>query len=237
MYRNLARLYDLIHADKDYRKEASLLHAVAQRVGRSYGRDHLDVGCGTGRHLEQLRRWYSCTGLDKSPAMLGIAGKRLPEVTFVSASMETFSLRKRFDLITLLFGTLGYARTIPRMERTVMNLAYHLKPGGVLLVAPWYTPSAWKGRFISGRIGQGPGVTVARVTRFSTPRPRISEFETHYLIGTRTQIRHVRDSQQLGLFRDEEVQASFTKAGLRSYHMKKFLGSANGLHVGVKNLD
>lgn len=234
MYRDLARYYDIVYADKDYRKEALLLQSVAQKRGRSKGRNLLDVGCGTGRHIEHLRRWYHCTGLDVSPDMLRIARKRLPGVTFVLGSMETLSLRERFDVVTVLFGALGYTRTRLRMERAVAKMAALLKPGGVLLIAPWYSPQMWKGSGVSGRVGQSPGVSVARVTRFSTPRPRVSHFEAHYLIGTPKRIRHVIEVQELGLFRDGEVERALRLAGLRSSRIKKFLGSANGLHVGVR---
>lgn len=234
MYRELAGYYDLIYADKDYRKEASLLRAIARKECRSGGRELLDVGCGTGRHIEHLRRWYRCTGLDLSPSMLKIARKRLPRVAFELGSMEDFSLGSQFDVITCLFGALGYTRAVERMTRAIGSMAGHLKPGGVLLIAPWCSPDQWKAGFLMGRIGQAPGVTVARVTRSSKPSPRMSRFEAHYLVGRKQGIAHVVETQELGLFHNRDVQYALRYAGLRSRYIMKFWGSANGLHVGVK---
>lgn len=236
MYRELARYYDLIYANKNYSKESALLRAVARKEGRSGGRELLDVGCGTGRHLEHLRRWYRCTGVDLSPAMLGIAKRRLPNERFLQGSMESFSLAQRFDVITCLFGAIAYTRTRSRMERAVANMAAHLKPGGILLIAPFNTPSQWVQPHIGGRIGQGPRVVVARAMRSLKLGPRIGALEGHYLIATNKGISHVVEEQELGLFQDREIQRAMRSAGLRSHHLKKFLGSANGLHVGLKPL-
>ena len=234
MYRELARYYDLVYAGKDYQKEASLLHAIASQEGRSEGRDLLDIGCGTGRHIEQLRRWYRCTGLDLSPAMLRVARQRLPGTKFIQGSMEELSLDARFDVITCLFGALGYTLTVPRMQRAVCLMAAHLRPGGVLLVAPWRSPTQWAPGRLHGRIGEGRGLVVARVSRSSTPKPGLSRLELHYLIARPEGITYAKESQDLGLFSDREVQGAFRAAGLRSHHLKEFAGSANGLHVGVK---
>jgi ubiquinone/menaquinone biosynthesis C-methylase UbiE len=40
----------------------------------------LDVACGTGKHLEQLMRWYQVEGLDLDDGLLAIARERLPGV-------------------------------------------------------------------------------------------------------------------------------------------------------------
>ncbi|HEV2429601.1 MAG TPA: methyltransferase domain-containing protein [Thermoplasmata archaeon] len=181
-------------------------------------------------------KWYDCTGLDRSPSMLRIARRRLPRVAFKLGSMEEFSLGRQFDVITCLFGVLGYARTVERMSRAIANMAAHLRPGGALLVAPWYSPEQWTGRFVRGRVGQAPGITVARVTRSWKRNPRLSHFESHYLVGRKQGIAHVVETQELGLFHDREVQRAFRQAGLRGRHLRKFGGSANGLHLGNKPL-
>lgn len=233
MYRELAQYYDLVYSFKDYRAEAAALHAQVRKYGRSGGKDLLDVGCGTGRHLEHLRRWYRCAGLDLSPEMLKVARQRLPGVKFHRGSMEKFQLQERFDVVVCLFGALGYTRTLPRMERAVERMAAHLKPGGVLLIVPWVTPENWAPPAVRGLVGQENGVSVARVSWCSRPRPRISRIEFQYLIGRRQGITHVTDIQELGLFTNEEVQRAIRGAGLRSRRLRKFAGSTHGLHIGV----
>ena len=46
----------------------------------------LDVACGPGRHLEQLRHWYVVEGVDLSAVMLEQAARRLPGVPLTAAT-------------------------------------------------------------------------------------------------------------------------------------------------------
>jgi ubiquinone/menaquinone biosynthesis C-methylase UbiE len=241
MYRELAKFYDLIYADKDYRGEAALLRSNIRTYARSGGRDLLDVGCGTGRHLEHLQKWFHCTGVEQSPAMLRVARARLPDAHLVKGSMEDFRLRSRFDAITCMFGVIGYTRTVPRMTRAIASMAEHLKPGGVLLVQPWVTPDRWTSGRVFGKVGQGPGISVVRVTRSARPRPRISRLEAQYLIARKEGISHVVEAQDLGLFQREEVARAFRLAGLRYHHIPVWhedpkAWNRRGMHLGVKAL-
>ncbi len=73
-YRNVARYYDRLFDSMN-----KGLRLVGIRMFRpSKGMSILDIGCGTGSHLELYQR-YKCNlyGLDLSPSMLGIARARL----------------------------------------------------------------------------------------------------------------------------------------------------------------
>jgi ubiquinone/menaquinone biosynthesis C-methylase UbiE len=73
-YRRIARIYDPL-----FDKMNKGLRLAGIRAFRpSKGMDILDVGCGTGAHLELYQR-YGCNlyGIDLSPSMLEIARKRL----------------------------------------------------------------------------------------------------------------------------------------------------------------
>ena len=39
-----------------------------------------------------------------------------------------------------------------------------LAPGGVLVVEPWFTPSAWKPGTVHGLLAEQPGLRIARVS-------------------------------------------------------------------------
>ena len=61
MFANSAHLYDAVYSFKDYRAEAEQLRDLIEE--RSPGASTLlDVACGTGKHLEQLRAWYEVVG-------------------------------------------------------------------------------------------------------------------------------------------------------------------------------
>ncbi|GAG89663.1 unnamed protein product, partial [marine sediment metagenome] len=55
MYKKLAKYYDLIYHWKDYEKEAHSVKDLIKKYKKSDGNKLLDVGCGTGKHLEQFK--------------------------------------------------------------------------------------------------------------------------------------------------------------------------------------
>lgn len=75
LYKELASYYDLLYSYKDYKKEAEQIRKIINKHRKSKEKELLDVGCGTGKHLKYLKKWFSCTGVDPSKPMLSIAKK------------------------------------------------------------------------------------------------------------------------------------------------------------------
>jgi ubiquinone/menaquinone biosynthesis C-methylase UbiE len=75
----VASKYDTWYQNPDNRFVANLEDQLLLRLLEpAKGERVLDIGCGTGRHLEMfLEMGLDVTGLDPSPHMLGIAGKKL----------------------------------------------------------------------------------------------------------------------------------------------------------------
>ena len=73
-YRNTARIYDRLFDNMN----KGLRLAGIRMFRPSMGTNILDVGCGTGSHLELYKR-YECNlyGIDLSPSMLEVARARL----------------------------------------------------------------------------------------------------------------------------------------------------------------
>src|SRR6188472_4093626 len=78
-YEHSAHLYDLMYVRRDYTTTAHEIHAIADELLPG-AEDLLDVGCGTGRHLESLGSWYRGEGLDINPLMLEQTHARCPEI-------------------------------------------------------------------------------------------------------------------------------------------------------------
>jgi len=135
-FHGLAKYYDAINDWKDYRRETERLETIARSFGRPGRTAWLDVACGTGRHLEFLRRRHTTVGVDGSREMLRIARRRLPGVPLVLADMHTFRLKRRFDVVSCLFSAIGHLRTKEDVRTTFANFARHLNPGGVAIVEP-----------------------------------------------------------------------------------------------------
>ena len=232
-----ANYYDLIYAtlEKDYRKEAKQLCALIKKWKKSEGKDLLDVACGTGRHIQHLRKYYSCEGLDLQPKLLNIARKRNPSIKFHRGNMLTVNLNKRFDVITCLFSAIGYMRTLRELNQTARNLARHLKPGGVLVVEPWLTPAMLRPEHVGAVFVNQPKLKIARMNILKV-KGRLSILKFHYLIGTPAGVDYMTESDEFGLFTHAEYQAAFHKAGLKvTYNRKGLIG--RGLYIGLKPSD
>jgi SAM-dependent methyltransferase len=230
MFARSARYYDKIYAFKDYPAEVERIVALVERHLRSGGRRLLDVACGTGAHVEHLKAHFAVEGLDLSPELLALARRRNPKVVFHQADMIDFALDRRFDVVTCLFSSIGYVRTVENLRRAVGCMARHTEPGGVVLVEPWFTPSAWQSGTVHALLVDEPALKVARVNT-SFAEGRLSYFDFHYLIGTPEGTEHFVEHHELGLFGEEEMVEAFEAAGLEVAYDPEGL-TGRGLYVG-----
>ena len=141
MFSKTVRYYDKIYSSKDYHAEVQHLLAVIGENLCSRGRRLLDVACGTGRHIEYLKEHFEVEGLDIAHELLEIARQRNPDVVFHQADMMDFDLGRRCDVVTCLFSSIGYVKTLDNLARAVGCMAYHLVPDGLLIIEPWFTPA------------------------------------------------------------------------------------------------
>jgi SAM-dependent methyltransferase len=211
-YSQSARVYDALCRHKDYAAASLALRGILERAV-PHAASLLDVACGTGGHLEHLRSHFRVEGLDFSPEMLEIARRRCPGTPFHEGTLVDFRLPDTFDVITCLFGSIGYALTLDHLHRAVESMAHHLEPAGALVVEPWLTPD----RFVSGRLVfdsiDDPDLKVARM--YVTRRDgRVSVFESDYLVASTQGVSHFKERQALGLFTEEEYRRAFAEAGL-----------------------
>jgi len=230
----LAGCYDRIYSFKDYRAEARRLEAVTREYLRSGGRRLLDVACGTGGHLAYLKDRFDVTGVDRSAAMLAVARRRLPGTKLHRADMTGFELGERFDVVTCLFSSIGYVKTVRSLNRAVATMARHLVPGGVLLVEPWFTPGAWMARSIHVQLlVDEPGFKLVRANT-SLRRGRLSWFDLHHLVCTRDRTRHLVERHELGLFTTREMKQAFRRCGLGVAFDPEGL-TGRGLYIGTRS--
>lgn len=233
MFTKSITYYDVIYETfKDYAKESNSIRELIKQHKRSKGKALLDVACGTGQHLFFLRRFFKVEGLDVDPKLLAIARKRNPGVTFHRADMVDFTLHGKFDVITCLFSSIGYVKTVSRFRRSVASMVEHLKPGGVLILEPWLTPESFK----LGRLGcvfvDQPKLKIARISTAEADG-RVSILHLHYLVGTPKGVRYFIERHELGLFPQSEYLSALRKHGLRvSWDPKGLMG--RGLIIAVK---
>jgi ubiquinone/menaquinone biosynthesis C-methylase UbiE len=235
-YRELAKYYDLLYSWKDYGKESETLVQLIGRYKRSPGNDLLDVGCGTGKHAAQLAKKFDCVGVDSSEEMLEAARHNAQGVKFVPGDMTSFDLGREFDVILCLFSTIGYVRTYPKLARTLRNFSRHLKPGGVVIIEPWFTKST----AIDGHLHVlAQGTDDLKIVRVDHTRVRgdASVLDERIVVADREKGLSVfSDRMVMGLFEKDKFLRLMREAGLEAKYLKRSLAPGRGLYVGVKPL-
>ena len=120
--------------------------AAALRVLGPGAGEFLDVGTGPGRLLEAaaLAGWR-CTGVDSSPRMLELAGRRLAgrDVRLLSGRVEELPVADAsFDAVALI----GVLERLDDPGRAVGELARVARPGGMVLVSIRHAslPRIWR---------------------------------------------------------------------------------------------
>jgi ubiquinone/menaquinone biosynthesis C-methylase UbiE len=235
MYDKFAEVYDLIYSFLDYEKSAEILTELIKKYKKSDGKRLLDVGCGTGKHLSILKEKYSCVGVDISEEMLEYAKKHVNGVEFRPADMITMDLEEKFDIILCLFSSIGYVLTLENLRKTITNFANHLKPGGVVIIEPWLTPSVATDGLPSMTTYEDDDLKIARLNVVKV-EGNISSFVMHFLIARRNEdVTYFKEKHDLGLFKTQETLNIMRDAGLETIHIDDGLEIQRGLFIGKKH--
>jgi ubiquinone/menaquinone biosynthesis C-methylase UbiE len=103
----------------------------------------VDFACGTGANLSLLRAAGATdlTGVDVSPAMLGVARRKHPDVRFVEGDVARVQLGFAADR-----ATCAYALSLmDSWSDALTNIRRHLAPDGALVVVDFHPlEGAWR---------------------------------------------------------------------------------------------
>ncbi len=231
-YERLARYYDFMYAQKNYKDEAGKLHALIQQYKTSEGNRLLDVCCGTGGHLVHLRDYYDTTGFDISAPMLAVAKEKLTNVPLIKGNMVTLDLGQRFDIVTCLFGSINYLTTKRDLTKTIAAFAKHTNPGGVVILEPLFIKETFTPDYLSMLCVDQPDFKLARFNR-TRRAGDIVYLDFHFLLTTKTGTEHFIDPSLTGLFSQTEFKT------IMEHHQLTFTPidpgiSRKNLYLGVK---
>jgi len=234
LHNNLAKYYDKIYSFRDYLDEAVRLQNLIIKYLESGGNSLLDVACGTGLHLRYLKDDFSCTGVDVSKSMLKIARKNLKGVAFKEADMITLRLRKQFDVIVCLLSSIGYVKTVARLEKTIWNFSNHLKKGGLALIEPSHAKSAYVNGEPRITTYDGREAKIARIN-YTNFRQATAVLNMHILVAERGKdAKYYVDKHELGLFGINSTLRIMKSTGLKSKYLKNGLMPGREIFVCIK---
>jgi SAM-dependent methyltransferase len=224
------RFYDAVYSFKDYPAEAERLRAMIEsRLPEA--RTLLDVACGTGRHLELLRDRFEAEGTDLDPGMLQIARERLgPGVPLHEADMLDLDLGQTFDVVTCLFSAIAYARTPDGLRRATARLAAHARPGGLVLIEPFFPPEEWHAGLVHATYVDEPDLKVARMS-VSGPVQEVLTMRFQYQVATPQGVERFDEDHIIGMFDRAQHEDAMRAAGLEVEHDPEGL-MGRGMYIG-----
>jgi SAM-dependent methyltransferase len=211
-YENSAHLYDLMYVRRHYTTTAEEIAEIiaAELPGAE---DLLDVGCGTGRHLELLHDTYRGEGLDINPAMLEQTHARCADIPLHEADMRSFEIDRAYDVIICLFSAIGYVETAAAMRRSIERMHAHLRSPGLLIVEPWFTPASFWDGHLAANFQTEAQTKLAWMYRQRREGLQ-AVLDIHYLVGGEGQPEYINERQVLGLFTREEMTAALEAVDL-----------------------
>jgi len=135
IYESYSEYYPSIYQNKDYLAETKALVAALVRIGLPEQSRILDVGSGTGRHVEAMQLLgFPSEGVEPSASMAEIALSR--GVTTYVSQIENLRLDQLYDVCTALFAVVNYIH--PSELRTFFSaLRSNLREGGLAALEIW----------------------------------------------------------------------------------------------------
>jgi len=161
----------------------------------------LDVGCGGGKNVLNLKREFKVTGLDLSSAMLAQAKELNPGCTFIQGDMRTFRLDRTYDAV-LMDDAISHMNCRADFMAAFHTAYAHLNPGGVLIATPDVTSETFKQNKTTTTPSKRDGLDVVFIENVYDPDPTDEQYETTilYLIRDHGRLRIETEHWTMGIF-------------------------------------
>ncbi len=201
LYNELAYLWPVISPPDTYAGEAAhWREALRGRLGPGRHR-LLELGVGGGHNLSHLTAEFDAAAVDISPRMLELSRRLNPSVEHYLGDMRDVRLGQVFDGV-LIHDAISYMQTEDDLRAAFATARVHLRPGGLLLVAPDLVRDTFRHgmrlRWDSWR--DGVEVIIEEAIYDSDPCDTMVESHFTYTITERGARRVERDVHVTGLF-------------------------------------
>lgn len=227
-------VYDLIYSRKDYKGGAEGFADIIKKYSKSGGGSVLEVACGTGTYMQYLSEHFTVDGFDLSREQVDAAKKKLPKSRIIQADMLDFDMGEQYDGVLCVFSSIGHMSTKAELSKAIANIAEHTKPGGAVIIEPWYRKENFKqGEWLSFEIAASEGdLSVACMCLVSSEENH-THLEFHHMVGRPKSIDHFVEKHTMTMFTEAEFSDAFKKAGLEMEY-DPVGPSGRGLYMGMK---
>lgn len=235
MYKKSSKFYDALYHFRDYHSASENLKEIILKYNPD-AKTLLDTACGTGKHMSYIKENFETEGLDVNQELIDIARERCPGNIFHVESMIDFDLKKKYDVITCLFGSIAYVKTVNALNKTVETFSRHLSKGGLLIFEPYFSKEQfWTDRVTVNHYDEKDlKIVWMYVSKLINDH---AVLDMNYLVGTPEEVSFFTEKHELGLFNDNDFREAMNANGLEVYHSDEGLfgkGVGNGIYIGVK---
>src|SRR5262249_35636022 len=129
-YDVFARFYDAVMGDRA--EHATYLRSLIRKHAPR-ARTVLELACGTGSILKQLRTHYEVSGLDRSEQMLEIAEENVPGVPLFRGDMTSFDLGEQFDVVLCAYDSINHLLRFAEWKAVFARAREHLNESGAFV--------------------------------------------------------------------------------------------------------
>lgn len=203
LYTELAPWYLLITAHHEYVEEAQAYeHALLAAAPGA--RTLLELGAGAGNNAYHMKRRFTCTLTDLSPAMLAQSAAQNPECEHLVGDMRTLRLDRTFDTV-FVHDAVCYLLTEADLRLAIETAFVHCRPGGAALFAPDYVRETFEPETQCGG-NDGEGGRSARYLEWvSDPDPDDTTYRVDYAYV-------LRDGDSVRMVHENHVEGIFPRA-------------------------
>lgn len=245
IFRDYAKIYDIIYKDKDYLGECDFLVKIFKKYAKEPVRDVLDVACGTGNHAMILaKKGFNMYAQDMSADMLGLARKKAKsknlKIKFMPARpMQSFSHKRKFDAVIAMFSSIDYVIGHNDFKSTLKNIRACLKNTGIFTFDFWnksyvlkhYSPSR-------KRIFADGDKKVVRISKTNLDRGNSVakiEYTCHYFDNGR-KLHSINESHRMKFYGISEIKKILNECGFETLACFPFLKSGKNNCSGDWNI-
>jgi len=238
LYHELAYLWPLLSPPEDYEPEAIAILAVIETYLKRPSDTRpvlVEMGAGGGHALSHLAENFELLAVDIANPMLVNCSMVCPQATTILGDMRQVELGRAVDIV-LIHDAVDYMLTVEDVQQTLANAAKHLKPGGLIIIAPTYTTESFENNQSISDQHEDRQFHVAFTSKVSLAKDAPNQFvmQMAFKITENGQTTRLTDEHRCGLFSERNWLDWITEAGFEVHHVEELDEMPWHGFVGIK---